>query len=116
MPTLVERLRSVPQLADVASDLQDGGLQAYVDIDRATASRLGITPAAIDNALYNAFGQRLVSTIFTQSNQYRVVLEVEARVPARARRRSNDIYVARRDASARHAGNTRATHGAGAGR
>jgi multidrug efflux pump len=69
-------LRRVPQLADVASDLQDGGLQAYVDIDRATASRYGITPAAIDNALYNAFGQRLVSTIFTQTNQYRVVLEV----------------------------------------
>jgi multidrug efflux pump len=50
---------------------------AYVEIDRATASRLGITPAAIDNALYNAFGQRLVSTIFTQTNQYRVVLEVK---------------------------------------
>ena len=59
VPRLVERLRQVPQLADVASDLQDRGLQAYVEIDRATASRLGITPAAIDNALYNAFGQRL---------------------------------------------------------
>ena len=67
----------MPQLADVASDLSDSGLQAYVEFDRATASRLGITPAAIDNALYNAFGQRLVSTIFTQSNQYRVVLEVK---------------------------------------
>ena len=77
VPKLVDRLRRVPQLADVASDLQDGGLQAYVEIDRATASRLGITPAAVDNALYNAFGQRLVSTIFTQSNQYRVVLEVK---------------------------------------
>jgi multidrug efflux pump len=74
---LVDRLKQVPQLADVASDLQDGGLQAYVEFDRATASRLGITPAIIDNALYNAFGQRLVSTIFTQSNQYRVVLEVQ---------------------------------------
>ncbi len=77
VPRLVERLRQMPELADVASDLQEGGLQAYVDIDRATASRLGITPAAIDNALYNAFGQRLVSTIFTQTNQYRVVLEVK---------------------------------------
>ncbi|HEX3632564.1 MAG TPA: efflux RND transporter permease subunit [Casimicrobiaceae bacterium] len=77
VPRIVERLRSVPQLADVATDLQDGGLQAYVDIDRATASRYGITPAAIDNALYNSFGQRLVSTIFTQTNQYRVVLEVK---------------------------------------
>jgi len=53
-------------------------LQAFVEIDRSTASRLGITPAAIDNALYNAFGQRMISTIFTQSNQYRVVLEVPA--------------------------------------
>ena len=72
-----DRLKQLPQLADVASDYQDGGLQAYVEFDRTTASRLGITPAAIDNALYNAFGQRLVSTIFTQSNQYRVVLEVQ---------------------------------------
>ncbi|HEY7943086.1 MAG: efflux RND transporter permease subunit [Burkholderiales bacterium] len=77
VPRIVDRLHRVPQLADVASDLQDGGLQAYVDIDRATASRFGITPAAVDNALYNAFGQRLVSTIFTQTNQYRVVLEVK---------------------------------------
>jgi multidrug efflux pump len=77
VPRLVERLRKLPQLADVASDLQDQGLQAFVEIDRDTASRLGITPAMIDNALYNAFGQRLVSTIFTQSNQYRVVLEVK---------------------------------------
>ncbi|MGH8710491.1 MAG: MdtB/MuxB family multidrug efflux RND transporter permease subunit [Burkholderiales bacterium] len=76
VPKLVERLRGLPQLVDVASDLQDQGLQAFVEIDRDTASRLGITPTMIDNALYNAFGQRLVSTIFTQSNQYRVVLEV----------------------------------------
>ena len=76
VPRIVDRLRQVHELADVATDLQNGGLQAYVDIDRATASRFGITPAAIDNALYNAFGQRLVSTIFTQTNQYRVVLEV----------------------------------------
>src|SRR5450830_279534 len=77
VPKLVERLRSLPQLADVASDLQEQGLQAYVDIDRATASRFGVTPGAIDNALYNAFGQRLISTIFTQTSQYRVVLEVK---------------------------------------
>jgi multidrug efflux pump len=77
VPKIVDQLRKIPQLADVATDLQNGGLQAYVDIDRATASRFGITPAAIDNALYNAFGQRLVSTIFTQTNQYRVVLEVK---------------------------------------
>ena len=77
VPKLVERLRALPQLADVASDLQDQGLQAYVDIDRATAGRLGVTPGAIDNALYNAFGQRLISTIYTQTSQYRVVLEVK---------------------------------------
>ncbi|HEY5863516.1 MAG TPA: MdtB/MuxB family multidrug efflux RND transporter permease subunit, partial [Casimicrobiaceae bacterium] len=76
-PRLVERLSQSKELTDVASDLQDRGLQAYVDIDRETAGRLGITPASIDNALYNAFGQRLVSTIFTQANQYRVVLEVK---------------------------------------
>ncbi len=76
VPRLIERLRQVPQLADVAADQQDRGLQAYVDIDRDTASRLGITPGAIDSALYNAFGQRLISTIFTQSSQYRVVLEM----------------------------------------
>jgi multidrug efflux pump len=75
-PKLVERLKQLPELADVASDLQNNGLQAYVDIDRDAAGRLGVSVAAIDNALYDAFGQRLISTIFTQSNQYRVVLEV----------------------------------------
>ena len=74
---LQERSRLDPALADVASDYQDQGLQAYVRIDREAAARLGVTVLAIDNALYNAFGQRLVSTIFTQSNQYRVVLEVQ---------------------------------------
>ncbi len=77
VPKLVDHLSQLPQLADVASDLQDQGLQAYVLIDRDSAGRLGVTPAAIDNALYNAFGQRLISTIFTQTNQYRVVLEVQ---------------------------------------
>jgi multidrug efflux pump len=76
IPRLVEHLRQLPQLADVTSDLQDKGLQAYVNINRDAAARLGITVAAIDNALYDAFGQRLISTIFTQANQYRVVLEV----------------------------------------
>ena len=73
---LLRRLRGLPQLADVGSDVQDQGLQAFVDIDRVAASRLGVSVATIDTALYNAFGQRLVSTIYTQSNQYRVVLEV----------------------------------------
>ena len=77
VPRLVARLRKVPELRDVASDTQDQGLQAYIDIDRASAGRVGITTAAIDNALYDAFGQRLISIIFTQSNLYRVVLEVK---------------------------------------
>lgn len=74
-PRLVEALSHSPLLADVADDLLDEGLQARVVVDRELASRLGVTVAAIDAALYNAFGQRLVSTIFTQSGQYRVVLE-----------------------------------------
>jgi multidrug efflux pump len=72
---LLERLKTLPDLVDVASDLQNEGLQAYVQIDREAAGRLGVTVAAIDTALYNAFGQRLISTIYTQSSQYRVVLE-----------------------------------------
>jgi multidrug efflux pump len=76
-PKLVDKLNQLPQLRDVASDLQDNGLQAALVIDRNSASRLGITPASIDNTLYSAFGQRIVSTIFTQTNQYRVVLEVK---------------------------------------
>ncbi|WP_027148696.1 MdtB/MuxB family multidrug efflux RND transporter permease subunit [Methylobacter tundripaludum] len=74
---LVQALSGQPEFADVTSDVQDQGQQVYVNIDRSTASRLGVTTAAIDNALYSAYGQRLVSTIFTQSNQYRVVLEVD---------------------------------------
>ena len=77
VPKIVTKLSTLPQFSDVASDQQDKGLQAFVQIDRDAAARLGITPAAIDNALYNAFGQRLISTIFTQANQYRVVLEVK---------------------------------------
>ncbi len=93
VPRLVERLRQFPQLTDVASDQQEKGLQAYVDIDRDSAGRLGITPAAISTALYNAFGQRLVSTIFTQSSQYRVVLEVQSEF-RRGPDALKDIYVA----------------------
>ncbi|UOA10121.1 MULTISPECIES: MdtB/MuxB family multidrug efflux RND transporter permease subunit [Methylobacter] len=74
---LVEQLTGQPEFSDVTSDVQDQGRQVYVNIDRSTASRLGITTAAVDNTLYSAYGQRLVSTIFTQSNQYRVVLEVD---------------------------------------
>jgi multidrug efflux pump len=75
-PRLVAKLRERPELRDVASDQQLGGLQAMLDIDRDTASRLGIAPQLIDDTLYDAFGQRQVSTIFTQLNQYHVILEV----------------------------------------
>ena len=75
-PRLVARLRELPELRDVASDQQSGGLQAMLEIDRDTASRLGIAPQLIDDTLYDAFGQRQVSTIFTQLNQYHVILEV----------------------------------------
>jgi multidrug efflux pump len=89
---IVDKLSTLPELTDVVSDLQDQGLQAYLNIDRDTAARLGVTPASIDNALYNAFGQRLISTIFTQTSQYRVVLEVkpEYKLGPQA---LNDIYV-----------------------
>ncbi|EHJ7934772.1 multidrug efflux RND transporter permease subunit MdtB [Escherichia coli] len=75
VPELMEKLQQLPQLSDVSSDWQDKGLVAYVNVDRDSASRLGISMADVDNALYNAFGQRLISTIYTQANQYRVVLE-----------------------------------------
>jgi multidrug efflux pump len=76
VPKLVSKLKERPELQDVASDQAVQGREAKLVIDRDTASRLGVTPLVIDDALYNAFGQRQVSTIFTQLNQYRVVLEV----------------------------------------
>jgi multidrug efflux pump len=75
-PKLVEALQALPELRDVSSDQQDQGLAAMLVIDRNTAARMGITPQVIDDTLYDAFGQRQVSTMFTQLNQYRVVLEV----------------------------------------
>jgi multidrug efflux pump len=72
---LVDKLQTLPQLRDVATDQQTHGAEATLVIDRVTASRLGITPSAIDNALYDAFGQRQISTLFTQLNQYHVILE-----------------------------------------
>ncbi len=74
-PKLVAALRQLPQLADVASNQEDSGLAAYLTIDRDSAARLGISVGTVDNALYDAFGQRIISTIFTQSNQYRVILQ-----------------------------------------
>ncbi len=76
VPKVVEKMQALPQLEGVGDDLQPGGLQTSLKIDRDAAARLGVTTSAIDEALYDAFGQRLISTIFTQSSQYRVVLEV----------------------------------------
>jgi multidrug efflux pump len=78
-PILLDQLRKVGVLTDVNSDQQNSGLQASLDYDRATAARLGITPEAIDATLYDAFGQRQVSTMYKQLNQYHVVMEVEPR-------------------------------------
>ena len=77
VPRFLDKLKSLPQLRDVASDQLTGGLHVNLTIDRDSASRLGILPADIDNTLYDAFGQRQVSTIYTQLNQYHVVMEVD---------------------------------------
>jgi len=76
-PQLLAALRQQPELADVVSNQEDNGLAAYITIDRDSAARLGISVGTVDNALYDAFGQRIVSTIFTQSNQYRVIMEAD---------------------------------------
>ena len=91
-PKLVAKLRTLPELRDVATDQLNNGVRTMISIDRDTASRLGIYPQAIDNTLYDAFGQRQVSTIFTQLNQYHVVLEV---LPSFAQNPDalKDIYV-----------------------
>jgi len=91
-PKLVDKLRTLPELRDVATDQLNNGLRTNITIDRDTASRLGIFPQAIDNTLYDAFGQRQVSTIFTQLNQYHVVLEV---LPSFAQNPDSlkDVYV-----------------------
>jgi len=85
-------LQSVPQLADVASDQETRGLQATLVIDRATAARLNVTPDLIDTTLGNAFGQSIVSTIYTEKNQYRVVMEVDPRY-AQAPEALKDVYL-----------------------
>jgi len=81
-PKLVAALRDRPELADVVSNLESNGLAAYITIDRDTAARLGVSVGTVDNALYDAFGQRIVSTIFTQSNQYRVIIEADPKTYA----------------------------------
>ena len=77
VPKLLDRLKQLPDLTNVASDLQQQGLTVNLVIDRETAARFGITPATVDNALYDLFGQRIISTIYSQSNQYRVIMEAD---------------------------------------
>jgi multidrug efflux pump len=77
VPKIIDKLTQLPELADVTSSAQDKGSAVYITIDRPTAARFGITPATVDNALYDAFGQRIISTIFTQANQYRVILGLD---------------------------------------
>jgi multidrug efflux pump len=98
-PRLVERMKELPELRDVASDQQNNGIGLQLVIDRDTAGRLGITPQNVDDALYDAFGQRQVSTIYTQTNQFHVVLEV---APAYQRDASalDQMYVPTGSASA----------------
>ncbi|MGN6110613.1 MAG: efflux RND transporter permease subunit [Kofleriaceae bacterium] len=89
---LVARLRELPQLADVATDQQLDGLAASLTIDRVTASRLGLTPSDVDNTLYDAFGERQINTMYTQSNQYHVILEVAPKFRT-GPRQLQDIYL-----------------------
>ena len=88
----VARLRERPELADVVTDQQLGGLSEFLMIDRASASRFGVTPAAIDNTLYDAFGQRQINTLYTQLNQYHVVLEADPQFQKNPKK-LNDIYI-----------------------
>ena len=88
----VDRLKALPQLADVASDLQTHGLEAAINIDRQTAMRVGISAQSIDDTLYDSFGQRQVSTLFTQLNQYHVILEVQPQFRNHPRN-LQDIYI-----------------------
>jgi multidrug efflux pump len=92
-PKLLDSLRQQPQFSEVVSNLQNQGQVAYVELNRDAAARYGITAADVDAALYNAFGQRLVSTIFTQSNQYRVVLQVAAQYK-QSPASFDDVYLA----------------------
>src|ERR1700730_11149268 len=91
-PKLVDKLNTLPQFADESSDISAYGLSVFVQIDRDQAARFGITPATIDNALYDSYGQRIVSTIFTNSNQYRVILEADPSLQTSLQSLS-DIYL-----------------------
>ena len=92
VPRLMDRLAKLPELIDVTSDLQNKGLSMFIRIDRDAAARFGITAATVDNVLYDVFGQRIVSTVYTQSNQYRVIYEVEPAMVA-SLASLNDLYL-----------------------
>jgi multidrug efflux pump len=98
VPPLVARLSALPQLTDVASDLENNGLSVFVDINRQNAAQYGITPATVDSALYDAFGQRIISTIFTQTDQYRVIMTVDPSM-AQGVAGLNNIYLPSASAS-----------------
>jgi len=89
---LVDEMKKLPQLADVATDQQTGGLAVSLVIDRVTASRLGIAPDTVDNTLYDAFGQRQISTMYTQLNQYHVILEADPQIQS-SPARLQDLYI-----------------------
>ena len=91
-PKVLQRLSEIPSIVDVASDLQPNGRSVMVDLDRANAARFGITPAIVDNALYDAYGQRIISTIFTQTNQYRVILDIDPEM-ARSLKSLESLYL-----------------------
>ncbi|HEY3731649.1 MAG TPA: efflux RND transporter permease subunit, partial [Steroidobacteraceae bacterium] len=92
VPRLLQRLQQAPQLANVSTNFVDTGLTVQIDIDRDTAARFGVTAATIDNVLYDAFGQRIISTIYTQSNQYRVIMEGDPKMQSSIES-LNDVYV-----------------------
>ena len=91
-PKLLDRMKNMPELRDVSTDQQENGLEASLVVDRDTASRLGLTMQDIDNVLYDAFGQRQVSTMYTGLNQYYVVMEVDPEIPARSRRAEEHLH------------------------
>ncbi|CAN5594852.1 MdtB/MuxB family multidrug efflux RND transporter permease subunit [soil metagenome] len=92
VPRLMDRMAQIPEITDVATDLQNKGLAMFIKIDRDAAARFGITTATVGNVLYDAFGQRIVSTVYTQSNQYRVIYEVDPRF-ARSLDSLNNLYL-----------------------
>ncbi len=88
----VAKLKTLPELEDVATDQQTGGLAVTLAIDRVTASRLGIAPATIDNTLYDNFGQRQINTMYTQLNQYHVILEAQPQFARRSRQAEQNVH------------------------